>query len=393
MKKNIIEKIGTVAISATGILPIASCGKHDFTIVKDYLIEMPTYKTVDYENAQNYFKSNPIKAGGCSAVVQNIGTETNKHLIVGRNMDFAFSNKCAYIIRTAEPNKYKTLGLAYATAGISPDFDDVKKHGISEDWRKIAPFFCTDIINEKGLYCEIDMRNIERKPDGSSKFRCDGTNKGKGLPDVHMVALTRFIVNNCENVDQAINYVENNINVYNKEEDWNFSFILADATGKYGLLEFGYNKPYWKEGQNAQTNYFLNDELGEDSEQKFGIGRYNYIQTKIGCVKNALGMYNLMDNLSYSNVYKGRLCPFDMRSEAYEVLGMTYEEVIDPDREEEVYRKIDELLVQLQTMTEEEKRQLPWYWQSTFTNVVDIPSKSFHIRIFEDKDYIFDLKL
>lgn len=391
-KNNIIKKIGTLAVAAAGVLPIVSCGNHKCTIVKDYLAEIPVYKKIDYDYAQEYFKSNPIKAGGCSAVVKDIDPSIRSHLIVGRNMDFAFSKKCAYIIRTAEPNKYKTLGLAYATADVSPDFDYVKKHGVNNKWYKIAPFFCTDIINEKGLYCEIDMRNIEKNPDGSSKFRCSGTNPSTGV-DVHMVALTRFIVNNCKDVNEAIEYVQNNINVYNKEEDWNFSFLLADATGNYGLLEFGYNKVFWKQGQNAHTNYFLNGQLGIDSEQKFGIGRYNYILNNLPYVSNTSDMYNLMDKLSYSNVYKGRSCPFDMRSEAYEVLGMTYEEVMDPAREEEVYAKIDQLLAQLQTMTEEEKRQLPWYWQSTFTNVVDIPNKSFHVRIFEDKDYIFDLKI
>ncbi len=391
-KKNIIKKISAVAIGASGLLPITSCGYHKCTIIKDYLAEIPVYKKLDYNYAQEYFKTNPIKAGGCSAVVKDIDSTASSHLIVGRNMDFAFSKKCAYIVRTAEPNKYKTLGLAYATADVSPDFNDVEKHGITNKWYKIAPFFCTDVINEKGLYCEIDMRNIEKNKDGSSKFRCSGTNPSTGV-DVHMVALTRFIVNNCKDVKEAIDYVQNNINVYNKEEDWNFSFMLADARGNYGLLEFGYNKVYWKQGQSAQTNYFLNGKLADDSKQKFGIGRYQYILENLPNVEDSLGMYDLMNQLSYSNVYKGRECPFDMRSEAYEVLGMTYEEVMDPEREEEVYGKIDKLLAQLKEMSEEEKRKLPWYWQSTFTNVVDIPSRSFHLRIFENEDYIFDLKL
>lgn len=405
MKKNKIAKIAGVAAALSGIATIASCSKlHDYTIVKDYLIEMPTYKSIDYNYAQSWFKTHPFGAGGCSAVVKDVAqTNEDPHLIVGRNMDYGFSKKCAYIIRTAEPNKLKTLGFAYATNKTSPDFDDLKWHGISDEWYRIMPFFCTDIINEKGLYCEIDMRNIERDPStGKSIFRCEGTNPSTGV-DVHMVALTRFIAANCEDVESAVKYVKQNINVFNNENDWNFSFMLADAKGNYGLLEFGYDKVWFEPGVKCQTNYFLNGDPGKNCKNKFGIGRREYLLNHLDEVTDGWSMFNLINQLSYSNVYKGKYCPFDMRSETsdfmpfdeieYEWLMPDYTEEDHPTEVKKVYSIINDKLKELWKLSEEERRKLSWYWQSTFTEVIDIPTKTIHIRMFEDNNYVFDFKL
>ena len=399
MKKNKIAKIAGVAAALSGLATIASCGsKHDFTIVKDYLIEMPTYKTVDYNYAQTWFKDHPISAGGCSAIVKDIDTTSqNPHLIVGRNMDYAYSNKCAYIVRTNEKNKYKTLGFAYATNETSPDFEEVKKNGISDEWRRIMPFFCTDVINEKGLYCEIDMRNTERNGQGESIFRCSGTKPDTGV-DVHMVALTRFVVSNCKDVPDAIDFVKNNINVFNNENDWNFSFILADATGNHGLLEFGHNQIEFVEGENCQTNYFVNEPFATEAKIKFGFGRRNYLLDNIGNVVDHKTMFNLINQISYSNVYKGIYCPFDMRSEAYDFAETDEErEKLLSDNDEDIQycfnNIINPKLKELWKLPEEERRKQPYYWQSTFSEVVDTINKSIHIRMFENDDYTFDFKV
>ncbi len=400
MKKNKINKIIGVAAAVSGLAGIASCGsKNNFTIVKDYLIEMPTYKSIDYKFAEKWFRENPIRdVGGCSAVAKDVGTNSEHHVLVGRNMDYSFSKKCAYVIRTNEPGLHKTLGFAYATNKTSPDFEYVKKHGISREWRKIAPFFCTDIINDKGLYCEIDMRNIELDEDGNNKFWCSGTNDGKGLPYVHMVALTRFVVGHCDNVTEAVKYVQNNINVFNKVDEWNFSFLLADAEGNYGVLEFDHNDVRWNEGANCQTNYFISPDMLPRSENKFGYGRLNHLKDNLENVTDNDSMFNLINQLSYSNVYKGRECPFDMRTEARDLLEgkVDIDWLISEDesKKEAVYVQIDKILEeQLKPLPEEERRKLPWYWQSTFTEVVDIYNRSIYIRMFEDPNYIFEYKL
>lgn len=407
MKKNKISKIIGIAAAASGLAAITSCSRNefDFKIVKDYLIEMPTYKTVDYDYAEQWFRDNPIRdVGGCSAVAKDVGNDAEHHVLVGRNMDYSYSKKCAYIIRTDEPGLHKTLGFAYATNKTSPDFEFVKKHGVGNEWRKIAPFFCTDVINDQGLYCEIDMRNIEYDEDGHNKFWCSGTNEGMGLPDVHMVALTRFVVGHCSTVNDAVRYVTDNLNVFNKEDEWNFSFLLADATGHYGVLEFDNNDVHWNDGAdgaNCQTNYFISPQMQTSSKIKFGIGRKLYLDNNIKNVTDTWSMFNLINQLSYSNVYKGRYCPFDMRSETsdlitdvpYEWLMPDFTEKDHPDEVAQVYKEIDDKLRELEKLPEEERRKLSWYWQSTFTEVVDIFNRSIHIRMFEDPNYIFDFKL
>ncbi|MCQ2753069.1 MAG: carcinine hydrolase/isopenicillin-N N-acyltransferase family protein [Bacilli bacterium] len=398
-----MKKVLAVLLVSVGLSSLTSCNQRDFKILKDYVIEMPTYTTIDYQYASEWFKVNPFGAGGCSAITKDIGTTAEPHLIVGRNMDYGFSDKCAYVIRTNEPGGYKTLGIAYATAKASPSFSSVKSHGISDEWRKMAPFFCTDIINEHGLYCEIDMRNVEKDEDGKSIFHCEGTKKGAEF-DVHMVAVTRFIVNHCKTVEEAENYVKNNINVFNNENDWNFSFLLADATGAHAVLEFGHDQIAFDKEKFCQTNFFINDPFGPkgktdgESKNHFGIGRYDYLTKNIDGVTDATKMFNLMDNVSYSNVYKGYQCPFAMRSEAYGLVTLdgedqSFKTFMSDEKSDEVWQKIGQLMAYLNSLPDKEKKKLPWYWQSTFTNVIDIPSKTIYTRMFENPDYTFTFTL
>ena len=208
------------AFSLLALLPFSSCSKKDmnFKILKDRLIELPTYTSIDYKYAEEHFKKTPVGGhGGCTAVVKDLG---EGNLVVGRNMDYCFSKKSAYIVRTAVPGEYKTLGFSYGVNKVAQDFEDIKKNGLKDGWKKLIPFYCGDIINEKGLYCEIDMRNIERDDDDKSIFRCSGTREHEESDfDVHMVALTRFVVNNCKDVPEAIQYVEQHLNVFNNEND------------------------------------------------------------------------------------------------------------------------------------------------------------------------------
>lgn len=248
------------------------------------------------------------------------------------------------------------------------------------------------------------MRNVERDKDGKSIFRCSGTNLGK--PDVYMLAVARYLVAHCEDVEKAVKYAKNEINVFNKEADWNFSFLLGDAKGKYGLLEFGHNQVTFEE-RNCHTNYFLNEPFGPksdtvdgESENHFGIGRYEYLIDKIDGVYDGKSMYDLMNEVSYSNVYKGlENCPFDMKSEAYGTVAIdgkydySFKQFMSKEWETKVNKAINDKMEELAKMPQAEREKLPWYWQSTFTNVIDIPSKTIYTRMFENPDYTFTFTL
>ncbi len=371
---------------------LASCGETKFNILKDYLIEMPTYKEIDYSFAEEHFKNTPVGGHGCTAVVKDLG---GGNLIVGRNMDYSYSKKSAFIVRTEVPGEYKTLGFSYGVNKTAQDFEDIRDHGLTDEWKKLIPFYCGDIINEKGFYCEIDMRNPEKNKDGSDKFGCDGTNKSAPTL-VNMVQVTRFLTAHCANVPEAVEYAKNNINIYNCAGDWNFAYCLADAEGNYGILEIAHNKVYFNDKQTRHSNYYVTPELNAEAELKFGIGRTDYIDKHLAEVTDKESMYDLMNNLSYSNVYKLDECPFDMRSEACTFDGnpLTFDELMDDANKEAVYAALHELKeTTLDKMSEEEKKALPWYWQSSFTNVIDPKAKTMHIRFFENSEYIFDYSI
>ncbi len=352
--------------------------KHVTKSIYDYVLDAGTYKKVDYNIANNFNKKLYDNWGGCTAIAKNIGDNT----IIGRNMDLTISDKSAYVFKTNIKDKYKTINLAYTYRDYAPDYSDAL-NGLEDEFYNILPFISDDVLNEKGLYIEVNMRNGE-----GDKYSCSGTNPNSN-EKVYMFSLPIYIGLNCATIDEALEYIKT-LNIYSKKGYWNYAFMLADSTGRYGVLEFAQNKILWNEGQNAQANFYIDNEMNKINELKAGVGRYNYVREHINEVNTKEDMFNLMDKVKYSGTYANNP-NFDVRSEFVGTKeNWTYDYIMSEQNQEEINEYINKIKNFNETATREDKKKYE-AWESSFTEVIDIKEKAIKVRFFEDENKIYTL--
>lgn len=350
-----------------------------------YVIELETYTELDYEAAERYLskKFDTWRGGGCSCIVK---TNDKGDTIVGRNMDLTISNKPAYVVRTKCKGAYETVGLAYSYFS-GPNYEDVLRDGISEEYRKIIPFLCCDVMNSEGLYVEINMRTGEQNEDGSSKFGCTGTNPGARR--INAMNLSRYIAENCANVRDAVEYVRNDLDLYTPNlnvMDWNFCFMIADRTGDYGLIEIAKNKVSFLPGQQAQCNFYVTPELHEIEDYKAGLGRYDLLMSGIDDVQTEAELFELINKVKYSLLYQGQP-KFDIRSELVgSKPGWTDKFILDDANADAVSAEIARIGGDFRSFTRQELQDAVKYWESIFTVVANCNERSLKVRFFEDDE-------
>lgn len=392
-------KLSILLAIATIVSLLAGCGgtkKPELSEICEYFFETGTYTELDYGFVNGFFaENNDNWGGGCSAISAVVDGER----LVGRNMDLNISKKCAYFVKTQVPGKYGTIGLAYTFRDFSPDYETVKSDGISEDFSKILPFMCDDVINSEGLHIEINMRNGEVNDDGSDKYGVEHTNPD--APErIYVFNLVQYFALNCKNLEEAREYLANDIDVYSQKYYWNYCFILTDAEGNSALLEFGRNNYYWTEpdenGIVAQTNFYVNEELRAIEKVPTGLGRYDAMMEGIGEVETKHDLYELMKKIQFSSYYlpysECKHEHFDPRSEGIgAVPELTYEELMNPDYESYYAGVNDAVNYPYWNITREEKQELNALWESSFTEVVNPKEKTIEVRLFENEDCMYRL--
>ena len=385
---------------------ISGCSKgaaQKVTELEKYVFEVDEYTTLDYDYADKFWaKDNDNWGGGCTAVSKMV----DGHRLVGRNMDQSISNKCTYIIRT-NVGKYKTFGIVYTHRDYSPDYEDIMTNGVSDEFYKSLPFMCDDVMNDAGLHVEINMRHGEYWPNGGDKFACEGTNPDSDKR-VYMFELPRYIGENCATVDEAKQYVST-LNVYSQNHYWNYCFLVSDSNGNSSLLEFSSNNIYWLDEDKldsydwldvygtkaiAQTNFYLNQEAWLSQDIKTGEGRFVSMQNGIENVNSRSDMYDLMRKVQYSSYYldydECKNNHFDPRSEVIgEEAWATYDLVMDPGFEETAKGFINAYTSEVRKLTRQEKQDINEYWESIFTEVVDVNNKEIFVRLYENEDMLY----
>ena len=349
----------------------------------DHVLEIPVCTELDYDYIDEVaIETLDLWGGGCTAVA----TVTDAgETLVGRNMDLNISHKPAFIIRTKVEGCYETRGLAYLFNDFMPDYDTVLESGLLPEQYKILPFICTDVMNAEGLYIETNMRNGEAWPTGDGKFICSGTNPG-AEKRVIVAALPRFIAERCATVEEALAYVDT-LDIYTQSEPtaWNFCCMMADATGRYGLLEVACNRVVWHEGQRAQANFYIDEEFASIEEMGAGYGRYAVVTAGADEVQNADDMFALIDSATYFQIYTPEACRFDYRSEMVETKPWwTTEFVLDEANRDLVEAEVTRISGEIAAMTREERADRNVYWESTFTEVANCTARTLFVRFFED---------
>lgn len=400
MKK--IIKISAILLIFSIIISICGCKdssknakkqeneKNVFLTEKfERVFDAGTYTELDYGYAQKYFTETYDewkKDGACTAVAKLTDDGT---MLMGRNMDLTITNKAAYFFKTKVKGCYETLNLAYTFRDISPDYESVLKEGISPKFRKVLPFLADDVLNSEGLYIEVNMRNGETWPTGETKFGCSGTNP-KSDERIYLFSLSRYIGEHCATVEEALKYVKK-LDIYsmygNEIHADNYCFMIADATGRYGLMEFAQNKMYWLEGQQAQANFYVTEELSDIQELKSGKGRYDTVMAGVDAVQNEEQMFNLINTVTYYQAYFPEKCKFDNRSEFVGLLPYwTYDYVMTEKYRDTVEPVVSLLGEYLDSRTRQQLRDEATYWESVFTEVINCNKKTLTVRFYENDD-------
>ena len=444
--------IALVLALLAGLVTVSGCeSKEHFTklqeIAEGSRIFEVNYETVDYDAGDKFWKDNNDNwdDGGCTAVSKEI---SNGHRIVGRNMDLNIAKKAAYVVRTEKTEEeYRTIGLAYTFRDYAPYYEEVREKGISEEFKKILPFLCDDVMNDQGLHVEVNMRHGEVDFGGNDQFSLRGTNEN-GTRRVHMFELPRYIAAHCTTVKEAKEYIKT-LDIYSKNGYWNYAFLVSDSVEYDGakthasLLEFsaiGYLGGVWNdlvtsgslEGEKevsavnwiddtpeslaaldyigigptnmgtdykinalAQANFYLNWWAYQRQDMKSGQGRFFTVQSLINEVDSTDEMYDLMRRISYSWFYQTyEECAtyhFDPRSENLgEFQGATYDFIFDPKCQDYIPALFDAYTQTVRDMkSREEKENDGTLWESTFTEVVDVTDRTIYVRFFENESLRF----
>jgi hypothetical protein len=353
--------------------------------VFDYVFELPTYTELDYAGQADFFENEYSKVvghGGCSAAMKTVNGET----ITARNLDFYISNRPAFVVRTEVPGAYKTVGTAYVP-WFGPTYEETLAEGVAEKYTKLYPFCCSDILNEKGLYIELNMRT-EEFHDGVPRYRDAGLNPGGER--VSAISFVRYAAERCATVSDVLEMLKE-IDYYSLSAagtEWGFCYAIADATGNYGILEIAGDKVYFNQYQPVQTNMYLAPELAANQLYKSGLGRYNTLMANIHKVKSEQDMQKLIDLVQFSTQYTDpENCAFDVRHEYYDAAeGIDYAMLMDPANQEKLQEAIDKYVAWWHSLSRQEKQDDGTIWETSISTCTNVTKRTMHVRFFEDDE-------
>ncbi len=357
-------------------------------VIDDHVIELPVITYVDYN--QVFEKDQEILGQfGCSAAAKVL---PDGDLIIGRSMDLAYSTRPAYIVRTAVPGYYKTVGISY-NPYFGKDFDEVKESGLTDREMLFAFMFSEDVFNEKGFYIEMNMRNPEDPSTGIQISK--GTRPGAKYR-LSYVTLCRFLAERCATVDEALELVKT-IDVHDMklgDLNWGAGIMMADATGHYGLLELVDNQLIWLDGEKIQTNFYLNSEYGEKAKQGCGLGRYDLLKRHLGSVETEADMADLMYRVRFSQLTDPDTCEFDpcgdyaeMDETPFAAIGVhSAAEAMAEGNRDRVMEILRRQGLEQRRKSLEERRAEGHEWLSAFQSVVNCKKGTYRVSFFENKD-------
>jgi len=247
----------------------------NFTDVGHYMLEVKGLSVADIDRAlvTTAKLNDGYRTNGCSGTIK----KNNKNeVLMSHSMDMDISQTPGFLARITD-GKYDTVLLTYIGAQGRYKYNAKELAALDKDeeYLKAMPFNATDVMNEKGLYMCVDMRC----GDANSQMDCPGTNPGK--PRASALMAPALVSLNCATVKEALQFLQNSYDWYTvffsypngDSFRWSMAFLIGDATGEYGLVEFGRNGVYFTPYQNFQSNYYIHPLLSERATINHGHGR------------------------------------------------------------------------------------------------------------------------
>lgn len=252
----------------------------DYENIRDlgnYMIEVKNASVNNIETAlAMYSELHDVYASNCCS--GTIKKNNNGEVLMSHSMDVEISETPGFLSRITD-GKYDTLCLTYSGGVGRYKYypEELQKLDKDIDYLKSLPFGATDVFNEKGLYMSVDMRC----GDQAGGMDCPGTNPGKAR--ACQISAPSLIALNCATIKEAIEFLNDSYDWYTltyvdsvgTKLTWNMAFLIGDATGEYGLVEFGKNGVYFTPYQTFQSNYYIHPLLAERAIDNHGHGRAN----------------------------------------------------------------------------------------------------------------------
>ncbi len=197
---------------------------------------------------------------GCSAFAAT--TPDGNDYIMGRNFDYSHGNEpiAAAMVRTAPKDGLKSLcmvdaywigyrqGLWHYLSYDKATFDARKTQDLS--YIMAFPYLLMDGMNEAGF--AVSVLHLDGKPTQQAST-------GKKLTTTLAM---RMMLDHARTVDEAVELLKQ-YDLWIPSNDGNYHFYMADATGKFAVVEFVYDKDH-------QSKVYIDDEYtGEDGKEYF----------------------------------------------------------------------------------------------------------------------------
>lgn len=197
---------------------------------------------------------------GCSAFAAT--TPGKGDYIMGRNFDYSHGNEpiAAVMLRTSPQGGLKSLCMVDAYwigyrqnlwQCLSYDkdvFEAYKTRDLS--YVMTFPYLLMDGMNEAGF--AVSVLHLDGKP-------TQQTSAGKR---VNTTVAMRLMLDNARTVDDAIAILDD-YDLWVPDNDGNYHFYMADATGRYAVVEYVYDGEH-------QTEVYIDDEYtNEDGTTSF----------------------------------------------------------------------------------------------------------------------------
>jgi len=367
--------------------------KH-FTDIGHYMLEMKDFSIDNLKEGlacsasiNDWYGSNC-----CSGTVKK---NDRNEVIMSHSMDMEVSLRPGFLTRIKD-GKYDTLLLTYIGSADRYKYNPEELAALDADetYLKSIPFYATDAMNETGLYISLDMRC----GDSEGGMDCPGTNPGKvracALSSAALVAL------NCGTVREAIEFLNDSYDWYTMTYvdnigttlTWNMAFLIGDATGEYGLVEFGRNGVFFTPYQCFQSNYYIHPLLAERAVDNHGHGRANAL---IGGLMDVQTELELMENQKEARYHIQLLNPsWEYFSDCDELMNINVRRAMS---DEMMLKVCDEFFLHAGGVHDHREKLLRYYegdekglrddgilWMGTITSGVNCAKKHATFEMWEN---------
>lgn len=277
---------------------------HDLKHIAPYLHEI-VYD--DYRKDTEYETTKEAEAFGCSSV--RCGD------YYGRNFDYVYNDTPEFVVRVKANEKLQR----HESIGIATHFGLREKKLLNGQYHKqleLVPNLTLDGINDAGVICSTNVVSMEpNQVEIAGQKVIPETNPGK--EDLHVLFIPRFVLDNANSVDDAVNKLKQMNIMGNLNNEMNIHTMIADKN-KTVVVEFfhlkGSNHNHFdvveqtKVGKEAiMTNHYLNNGDNFVNDEKFGNERLAILQKGYDSYSpnpTFDGMVDLMKTVKFSKAYQ-----------------------------------------------------------------------------------------